>query len=167
MNPPSIEDAVDQHKVVLDSIPYTLSVSPLDCESLNFMLGFDFAYRGNHHELLSEALGLSPAFEKILSVPGSRLVSNELSVQLALDEDCRTQCRLSIEPRTTAYHVRSGEYADETLSVYFTLRRYGSLAADETFVSQFVNLQERAEELLDNYVVENVLIPLQQTIAIK
>jgi len=167
VNPPSIEEAVEQHVVVLESIPYTLSVSPLDCESLNFMMGFDFMYRGNHHELLAEALGLSPAIERLTEVPGARLVSNELSIQLALDEDCRTQCRLSIEPRTTAYHVRTGEYPEETLSVYLTMRRYGSLANDETFVAQFQKLRNKAEELLDQYVVENVLIPLQQAIAIK
>ncbi len=167
VNPPSIEEAVKQHELVLESIPYTLSISPLDCESLNFMLGFDFMYRGNHHELLLEALGVCPAFEKILEVPDARLVSNELSIQIALDEDCRTQCRLSIEPRTTAYNVRSGEYGEETLSVYFTMRRYGSLGTDESFVSQFQVLRQKAEELLDNYVVENVLIPLQQAIAIK
>lgn len=167
VNPPSIDEAVKQHIVVLESIPYSLSVSPLDCESLNFMLGFDFLYRGNHHELLLEALGISPAFEKIMEVPDARLVSNELSIQIALDEDCRTQFRLSIEPRTTAYHVRSGEFAEENLSVYLTLRRYGSLSADETFVSQFQMLQQKAEQLLDDFVVENVLIPLQQTIAIK
>jgi len=167
VNPPSIEEAVEQHVVVLESIPYTLSVSPLDCESLNFMMGFDFMYRGNHHELLAEALGLSPAIERLTEVPGARLVSNELSIQLALDEDCRTQCRLSIEPRTTAYHVRTGEYPEETLSVYLTMRRYGSLANDETFVAQFQKLRIKAEELLDQYVVENVLIPLQQAIAIK
>jgi hypothetical protein len=167
VNPPSIDEAVKQHEIVLESIPYTLSVSPLDCESLNFMLGFDFQYRGNHHELLLEALGVSPAFENLLEVPGARLVSNELSIQIALDEDCRTQCRLSIEPRTTAYNVRSGEYSEETLSVYFTLRRYGSLSAEETFVSQFQALRQKAEELLDRCVVDNVLIPLQQAIAIK
>ena len=167
VNPPSIEEATEQHKAVLESIPYTLSISPLDCESLNFMIGFDFMYRGNHHELLSEALGISPALEKFTEIPDARIVSNELSIQLALDEDCRTQCRLSIEPRTTAYHIRTGEYPEETLSVYLTLRKYGSLGGDHTFVNQFEMLQEKAEELLDKYVVDNVLIPLQQAIAIK
>lgn len=167
VNPTSMQDAVDQHLTVLESIPYSLSVSPLDCESLNFMLGFDFNYRGNHHELLAEALGISPAFEKLQEIPNARLVSNELSVQLALDEDCRTQCRLSIEPRTTAYHVRSGEYTEETLSVYLTVRRYGSLPNDGNFAQSYVVLRQRAEELLDDYVVENVLVPLQQAIAIK
>lgn len=167
VNPPSIAEAVKQHEMILESIPYTLSLSPLDCESLNFMFGFDFLYRGNHHELLLEALGVSPAFEKLLEAPDARLVSNELSIQIALDDDCRTQCRLSVEPRTTAYNVRSGDFAEETLSVYFTLRRYGSLPAGETFVSQFQMLHQMAEDLLDSYVVDNVLIPLQQAIAIK
>ena len=35
--------------------PFSLSVSPLDCESLNIMFGFDFTYRGNHNQLLVEA----------------------------------------------------------------------------------------------------------------
>ena len=167
VNPPTIEDAVEQHETVLESIPYSLSVSPLECESLNFMMGFDFAYRGNHHELLKEALGVSPAFDRLSEVEGSRLVSNELSIQLAFDEDCRTQCRLSLEPRTTAYHVRTGEYPEETLSVYLTLRRYGSLAQNESFVSQYRILRERAEEILENHVVGNVLQPLQEAIAIR
>src|ERR1044071_9387950 len=33
VNPSSVEDAMKQHAFILDLIPYTLSVSPLDCES--------------------------------------------------------------------------------------------------------------------------------------
>ena len=64
VNPETADLAQEQHQVVLESVPYTLSVSPLDCESLDFMYAFDFTYRGNHHALLAEALGLTPAFEK-------------------------------------------------------------------------------------------------------
>ena len=51
-------------------VPYALSISPLDCESLNVMYGFDFTYRGNHNQLLVDALGVQPAFEKIDGDPG-------------------------------------------------------------------------------------------------
>jgi hypothetical protein len=167
VNPPSLDDAIIQHAFVLDILPYSLSVSPLDCESLNLMFGFDFAYRGNHNELLAEALGMTPAFEKMLEIPGSRLVANEPTIQLSLDEDCRTQFRLSIESRTSAYHVRTGEFPEEQLSVYLTIRRYGSLDNEESFTTALEDLRLRGGELLDNYIIENVLVPLQQTIAIK
>lgn len=167
VNPETIELPQNQHKLVLESVPYTLSISPLDCESLDFMYGFDFTYRGNHHELLAEALGLIPAFEKATDIPGCRLVSNEPCIQFALDEDCRTQCRLAIESRTSAYHIRTQEFPEEQLSVYLTLRRYGSLDSDTTYVQALEALQDHATNILNQYVVENILHPLQQTIAIK
>ncbi len=167
VNPDNLADPMEQHQAVLDSIPYSLSVSPLDCESINYILGFDFGYRGNHHELLAEALGMPAAFEKLVEGTEGKIVLNEPAIQLAFGEDCRTQCRLSIESRTTAYHIRTGEFPEEQISVYLTMRRYGSLTGDETFVSVLADLKQRAEKLMDDYVVENVLHPLQQAIAIK
>ncbi len=167
VNPESVDDAFEQHRLVLDLVPYCLSVSPLDCESLNVMYGFDFTYRGNHSQLLAEALGVIPAFDKMTEVSGMTLLCNEPSIQFAMDEDCRIQCRLSIETRTSAYHVRTGEYPEEQLSVYFTARRYGSLDAGETYLSAMERLSQICGDMIDNYVIENVLQPLQQTIAIK
>ena len=51
VNPASFEEAMQQHAVVLDMVPYQLSISSLDCESLNLMFGFDYTYRGNHRKL--------------------------------------------------------------------------------------------------------------------
>ena len=167
VNPPSLDDALSQHKLVLELAPYALSVSPLDCESLNVMFGFDYTYRGNHNELLVEALGVTPAFERMLDIPGATVICSEPALQLALDADCRTQCRLSVETRTTAYHVRMGDYPEEQLSVYLTARRYGSLDPGETYVEAMLRLTEICRDLVETYVIDNVLRPLQQAIAIK
>jgi hypothetical protein len=167
VNPASLEEAFKQHAVVLDMVPYALSLSSLDCESLNVMFGFDYTYRGNHNELLAEALGIVPAFEKLAQIEGATLVGHEPSIQLAFDSDCKTQCRLSVETRTSAYHVRTGEYPEEQLSVYLTARRYGSLEPGETFVQSMERLASLCTDLVDNYVIENVLRPLQQAIAIR
>jgi hypothetical protein len=131
------------------------------------MYGFDYTYRGNHNQLLVDALGVLPAFEKISEIPGATVLANEPSIQFALDEECRLQCRLSIETRTTAYHVRTREFPEEQISVYFTARKYGSLENGETFVSAMNKLAETCREVVDHYIVENVLRPLQQTIAIR
>ena len=167
VNPPSLQAAVDQHTKVMELIPYMLSVSPLDCESLNFMFGFDFNYRGNHNQLLAEALGTIPSVERLLEIPGATPISNEPGITFALDEDCRLQARMSVETRTSAYHIRTGEYADEQLSVYLTVRRYGALEEGKDFVQSMNDLRDVCQDLIDNYIIEQVLVPLQQTIAIK
>jgi hypothetical protein len=167
VNPPEVEDALDQHTLILDSVPYLLSISPLECESLNLMFGFDFTYRGNHNQLITEALGVIPAFEKFTNVPGTSVIANEPSLQFSLDDDCRIQARVSIETRTTAYHVRTGEFPEEQLSVYLTARRFGSLDPGETYVGILERLKEVCFEFTDNFLIDSVLLPLQQTIAIK
>lgn len=166
VNPTSVEEAFKQHALVFEMAPYTLSISPLDCEALSVTYGFDFTYRGNHNHLLVNALGVAPAFERLTEIPGASVLAMDPSIQFAVDEDCRTQCRLSIESRTTAYHVRTREFPEEQISVYFTARRYGSLEPGATFVGTITRLAEIAREIIDSHVVEHILRPLKATIAI-
>jgi hypothetical protein len=152
---------------VLELVPYELSLSPLDCESLGVVLGFDFTCRGNHSEVLAEALGVTPALEKFFTIPGSRLLSIDPAIQFALDDDCKTQVRVSFESRTTAFHVRSGEFPEEQLSVYLMLRRFESLAPGESYVEEFRRLTKLCREIADDYLVNSVLVPLQQAISLR
>ncbi|NLX57439.1 MAG: hypothetical protein GXY58_20235 [Planctomycetaceae bacterium] len=167
VNPPSVDEALQQHAHILDIVPYALTVTPLDCESLNVMFGFDFTYRGNHNQLLAEALGVVPAFERLTEIPGASIVGHEPSLQLALDDDCRVQCRLSFETRTSAYHVRTGDYPDEQLSVYLTARRYGGLDPNETYIDVMQRLATVCRRLVGDCIAEQILRPLQEAIAIK
>ncbi|MEO1527573.1 MAG: hypothetical protein AAFX06_19260 [Planctomycetota bacterium] len=167
VNPESFDAAIQQHKSVLELVPYELSITPLDCESLSVMVGFDFSYRGNHNEVLAEALGLSPALERVLSLPYGKLLSNEPAIQFALDEECRTQCRISFESRTTAYQVRTGEYGEDQLSVYLTVRRYDSLGPEEQFDTEFGRIADLCRDLVDEYLVGSVLRPLQEAISLE
>ncbi|MFK7736159.1 MAG: hypothetical protein AB8B50_09035 [Pirellulaceae bacterium] len=167
VNPVTLEDAVQQHQTILKLIPFELSVSHLDCESLNFTLGFDYNYRGNQNELLAEALGLPPAIDKLSDVASGKLLSYEPMIQLALDDSCRTQCRIAFETQTTAYQVRSGEFSEDQISVFLTVRRFDSLEAGEDFGEELLRLAGICEKLADEYLVENVLQPLQKTIALK
>ena len=167
VNPESLDDAMEQHQFVLDTVPYSLSLSPLDCESLNLMFGFDYTYRGNHNQLVAEALGVIPAFDRLAETPGVSIISNEPSIQVSMDEDCRTQCRVSIETQTSAYHVRTADYPEEQLSVYLTARRYGSLDPGETYVDIMNRLASVCHDLADSFLIEQVLRPLRQAIAMK
>jgi len=167
VNPATIEEALAQHQLVLDLAPFMLSVSPLDCEALDLLFGFDFTYRGNHNEVVSEALGVSPSMERFVEVPGASVINYEPSITVALDEDCRLQCRLSVETRTNAYQVRTRDFPEEQLSVYVTARQYGSLKPELTYGETLEKLLGVCHDMLENHVVDNVLRPLARTIALK
>jgi len=167
VNPETIEHALQQHRLVLDLAPYLLTVSPLDCEALDLLFGFDFTYRGNHNQVVAEALGVSPALERIAEIPGGTVINHEPSLTIALDEECRMQCRLSVETRTNAYQIRTGDFPEEQLSVYVTARQYGSLAADRSFAETLEELTRVCREVVEGQVIEHVLRPLARTIALK
>ena len=167
VNPESIDQALEQHRLILELAPYMLSVSPLDCEALDLLFGFDFTYRGNHNQLVAEALGVNPSLERMIEVPGSTVINCEPSLTISLDEDCRLQVRISVETRTNAYQVRTGEFPEEQLSVYVTARQYGSLGPETTFVETLSRLATVCHEMIDNHVIEHLLRPLARAIAIK
>ena len=101
VNPRSIDEVLAQHKLVLELAPYMLSVSPLDCEALDLLFGFDFTYRGNQNQLVVDALGLSPAFERFGDISGTTPINYEPSITMATDDDCRMQCGLASKPAPT------------------------------------------------------------------
>ena len=172
VNPGSIEEAMEQHREVLELAPYMLSVSRLDCEAVSLMYGFDFVYRGNHNQLLCDALGLPVAFESISQRPGSQLMCYEPVIQISLDDQFRTHARINFEPRngslqTMRAELGGAEFSEELLSVYVTIRRFDSLSPEETFVGELNRLEVLMRELMDNHIVENILKPLQSCIAIR
>ena len=165
VNPDAPEDAYRQHELVLDLAPHLLSISLLDCEALDVMYGFDFSYEGNHDEVVAEALGVGPALENLIDVGKSRVINYEPSITLALDEACRLQCRLTIETRTNAYQVRTGDFPEDQISVYFTVRQYWGSGPDRTFLDSFHRQREIGEEFVESRIIPRIVRPLAQAIA--
>jgi hypothetical protein len=165
VNPENLEDAYGQHELVLELAPHLLTISNLDCEALDVMFGFDFDYEGNHDEVVAEALGVGTAFDGLVDVPRARVINFEPSITLALDESCRLQARLSIETRTNAFQVRTGEFGDDQISVYFTIRQYWGNGPDRSFLDSFRNQSGIGEEIVRNQVVPRIVRPLARAIA--
>jgi hypothetical protein len=164
VNPDTLDEAYQQHELVLDVAPHLLTVSTIDCEALDVMFGFDFAFDGNHDEVVAEALGVGSALEGLLEVPGTRVVNFEPTITLALDDTCRLQCRLAVETRTSAYQIRTGEFPDDQISVYFTVRQYWGKGPERGFLEAFRRQREIGEELVQNRVIPRVVRPLAQAI---
>ena len=95
------------------------------------------------------------------------MINFEPSLTITLDEDCRVQVRVSTETRTNAFQVRTGEFAEEQLSVYVTARQYGSLDPQTTYVDTIDRLAQLAREVVDACVIEQILKPLARTISLK
>ena len=110
---------------------------------------------------------MGTAFDRVAELPGGRVINCEPSITMAIDEDCRTQVRVSTETRTNAFQVRTGEFTEEQLSVYVTARQYGSLAPQTGYVEAMDRLTQVAVEVIDSCVVEQILRPLARTIALK
>ncbi|WP_437185433.1 hypothetical protein SH668x_002538 [Planctomicrobium sp. SH668] len=167
VNPPSVEEAMKQHLLVLELAPYMLSVSSLDCEALDLMFGFDFEYRGNQDELVAEALGLAPAFDSLLSIENAKPLNVEPSLTMLLTEDCRRQCRVVVETRTHASQVRRNDFPEDVISVYFTMRQYRSLKPETSFQESLLELQAQGEQLMQSHIIDQILKPLAQAISQK
>ncbi len=167
VNPPVLEHADKQHEMVLELAPYHLGLISLDCEALDVLFAFDFTFNGNHDEVVAEALGLNTTLESLLGLPNTRIINYEPSVMLGLDEGLRLQCRLNIETRTNAFQIRTGQFHDEPISVYFTVRQYWNGQAAESFVESYRRQREICQELVDQHIIPAVVRPLQQVIAAK
>lgn len=166
-NPPSLEEADATVERIFDLAPAHLDLSPLDVDALDVMFAFDFMYAGNHDEVVIEALASGTPFEHLLTIPGSKVLNFEPMMMLTLDDSCRLQCRLHVETRTNPYQVRTGQYPDAPLSVFFTVRQYWGNTTARTYFESYRNQRRVAQEIIDSHIVPQVLRPLSQAISTK
>jgi hypothetical protein len=168
VNPPRLEDADALHEQILELMPYHLDFSLLDCEALDVVYIFDLDYMGNHDEVVAEVLAGGTPFEGLIQHAGTAVLNYQPAVMLALDEACRLQCRLHVETRTHPYQVRTGQFGEAPISVYFTVRQYWSGRPPfKSLIESYRHQRRQAQELVDTYVVPAVVRPLAQAIAAK
>ena len=167
VNPPTLEEA-DEHSVrMLEMAPYHFDLSGLQAESMDVLYYFDFSYQGNHDEVVAEALASGTPLEGISQIPGGRVLNYQPSLMMALDESCQLQCRMSVETRSTAYQVRTGNFVEAPISVYFTVRQFWGKQPFKTFTDSYHNQRRLQDELVGQYLVPNVIAPLQKAISAK
>ncbi len=164
VNPPSLEDADALHERVLDLAPCHLNLSTLDCEALDLTYTFDLLFAGNHDEAVAEAfLGDSPLATVLYQV-GGKVLHHEPSLLFALDESCRLQAQIRLQTRTTAQQVRLNEFPESPITIYFTVRQFWGRQPFATFLDSWRNQRRIGLELLDQWIVPNVVKPLAAVI---
>jgi hypothetical protein len=75
------------------------------------------------------------------------------------------QCRLAVETRTNAAHVRTRDYGEDQISVYFTVRQYWGSGPELSFLESFRRQREVGEEILQQAIIPRIVRPLAQVIA--
>jgi hypothetical protein len=165
VNPENMDEALALHRFVLEQAPHNLGITPVEIEYLDILLGFDLSFSGNHDEIVSESLLPGCPLLDMAEEIGARPVDVQPSITIALSEDCRLQGRIDIITRTNSYQVRTGDYADDIISVYFTLRRYWGDRPKTPLEEMITELAERADTLCTQYVLPRIVRPLSAAIA--
>ncbi|MHC4792079.1 MAG: hypothetical protein ACYS8Y_11695 [Planctomycetota bacterium] len=168
VNPLAFEDAYTQDKLVLELMPYMLSISHLDIDSLDVTFGMDFDCGGNHDEVIAEAFFSSTAFGSLLDLPSARAIGFSPAVVISLSDDNRTQGRISIESKTSVCQPgkQSGD-SDEAISLTFTVRQYPSATEKFDAVDSFRYQSQLAEVIMAEKIIPNFVRPLTSIIAQK
>jgi hypothetical protein len=167
VNPPALEDADAHNERVLEIAPYHLDIGGMQTESMDVLYYFDFLYQGNHDEVVAEALTTGTPLEGLIQIPAARVLHFQPTMMLALDEGCQLQARLSIETRTNAYQVRTNQFPEAPVTVYFTVRQFWGKQPFKTFVESYHNQRRVLDELVSTYVVPQVINPLAKAISTK
>lgn len=168
VNPSDFEMAYQQDRLVLDLVPYMLSISHLDIDSLDVTFAMDFDHKGNHDEVIADALFALTPFGTLLDAPGTRPIGFSPAVVVALSDDCHTQARISVESKTSVYEPRKrDQQADEAISLSFTIRQYPPTTGGFDPVKSFEYQCQLAEEMMAERIVPSFVQPLTETIAQK
>ena len=168
VNPSNLEEVYCQDRLVLELVPYMLSVNHLDIDSLDVTFAMDFDYAGSHDEIIAEALLGQSALACLLDLPGTRPIGCSPALVVSLSDDDRTQARISVESKTSVYEpVKKEPDQDEAIGLSLTIRQYPK--TDEKFdpLASFENQCRLAQDIMAEKVVPYFVQPLVETIAQK
>ena len=112
-------------------------------------------------------MGLNTTLESLLQMPGAKVLDYKPTVTLALDDGCRLQCLLNVETRTNTYQVRTGQFPEAPISVFFTVRQYWGRQAGMSLIESYQAQRTAAQDLVDRHIIPSVIKPLSETIANK
>jgi hypothetical protein len=164
-NPGSIDEVAAFSRLILEQAPYHLSLSDLDTDHMEVAFAFDLEYRGNHDELVADALLADHPLWANFIGEGQTVIDCQPFWGVSLTPDCATQAYVEVKSRTSTFEVRTNEYEQAPLTVYSTIRRYWGFQPGNDLVDVHRELLDAAETFAASRVVPHIVRPLQQAIA--
>lgn len=164
VNPGSMAEAYQLHRLLLDLAPYHLTISPLDVDYLELLFGFDLECKANHDAVVFEALFSHSPVESLLRTPDAQVLDVQPAFGLALTERGDTQAYFEVKTRTKSRRGQSGRFRNEPISIFLTLRKYGPIHNLEDLHQVFEQLAQHAEGLATERLVPSLLTPIARQI---
>ncbi|MCH2152643.1 MAG: hypothetical protein MK089_04810 [Phycisphaerales bacterium] len=164
VNPESLEQSYHLHRLLLETAPYFLSISPLDVEAIELVFGFDLHARRNRNEVVFDALLAGSPLSAMVQSGREEMIDVQPFLGIALDESARLQASLEIKTRMGPAELQTKRWEDEPISVYLTVRREGPFETIEEFKETFAILAGHLERLAEERVIPGILVPLHGAI---
>jgi len=164
VNPQAMPQGYDFHRMVLKVAPYYLSISPLDVDYLELTFGFDLECKANHDGVVFNALYGDTPMAELLQVPDGRILDVQPVLGVSLTERGDIQAYFEIKTRKKNRRGDARRYKHEPISLFLTVRRYGSVQNIDALASIFDDLGEHAETLATERFVPNLLTPIARQI---
>ena len=187
VNPDSLEAGHRFHALILKQAPYHLSISPLDVDHIELLMGFDLECSDNHDEIVHAALFEGTPLGSLLDLDvsggvdggeggeggdageGGALEVKATDVQpvfgMSLGRGGELQASFEVKTRRRSRRGSTRAYSDEPISIFLTLRRYGPIHSVDELPKRLEALAKRAEQLAHDKLVPDLLTPIARQIA--
>lgn len=162
VNPPSMAEAYQFHREILDLTPHFLTISALDVDYLELLFGFDLECQDNHDEVVYQALFAQSPLASLLKLPQAKVLDVQPIFGASLTP--RGDLQVYFEVKTRSKTRRGTGRRQEPLSLFLTLRQYGPIEAVEQLKTIFDQLAQRAEALASERLVPQLLTPIARHI---
>ncbi len=165
VNPQTLEQAYELHKLVLRLSPHLLSLSPLDIESQELLFGFDLDAEANQNQIVHDALMADSPLSNLLDGEHVKPLDVQPLLGISLNEKCDLQAFFEVRTTTSNSQIRRDSYRTEPLSVLLTLRKMGPTSKVDDLLTNFEVMREHAERLAAEKVIPHLLNPISEALA--
>lgn len=165
VNPDNLQQAYRLHRLILDTTPYFLSISPLDIDHLEIVFGFDFEAGANRDEVVFDALLAESPLAPLVERETETVVDAQPFLGFTLTADGSLQAFVEVKTRARPEESPSSHREVDPISVYLTIRKMGGLRSLDDCATMFENLVGHAERLADHRVVPYVVAPIGRSLA--
>jgi hypothetical protein len=163
-NPPSMPQAYDFHKTVLELAPYHLSLSPLDIDYCELVFGFDLECKGNQDETVFEALYANTPLGELGTVENGRILDAQPFLNIMLDDKGSLQACFEVKTRNRSKRGGTRRYRHEPISLFLTVRKFGPLQDVKELKTNVDEISQIAEKLATEHFIPHLLTPVARHI---
>jgi len=165
VNPQDLAEGYALHRHVLDAAPFFLNISPLDVDYLELLFGFDLMASGNHDGIVFDALLSGSPLSELAGISGARTADCQPLVGIRLSREDDVEVHFEVKTRAQAQGQPREEGAQDPISVYLTLRRFGAVADIKEMATIFDRISRLGEDLVESKLIPKILTPLREAIA--